>query len=312
MASRTQQRLAALRTRATVTGAVRAFFRGRGFLEVETPLLVPSPGVEVHLRPFRVPCPGGDRWLNTSPEYHMKRLLAAGSGPVFQIARAFRAGEHGDRHNPEFSILEWYRPGTDHLGMLDDTCALLRAVAVAVDAPAPLQWQGRTVDLARPPEVLTVAEALSRWAGVEFGDLQGPDRLERFSLLLTEEVEPHLGRDRVTALTDYPADMASLARLSPDDPTVAHRLEVYVAGLELANAFAELTDPAEQRSRMEVEAAERARQGLPALPLDERFLAALDTLPEAGGIALGLDRLVMLLAGVVDVRDVIAFPWDEA
>ena len=290
---------------------MRAFFSEAGFLEVETPALVRSPGVEVHLDVFPVAARGGALYLNSSPEYHMKRLLAAGSGPVFQLARAFRAAEHGARHNPEFTLIEWYRPHADFSAMLDDCCALLRSVAAALGRGPVLEWRGRRIDLDAPPEVLTIDEALRRHAGVGIDELVGPDRLARFSLLVADRVEPRLGRGRLTALTDYPADMASLARLRPDDPTRAERLEVYAAGVELANAFSELTDPEEQRRRMEAERAERLAQGKPALPFDERFLAALAQMPPAAGCALGLDRLVMLFAGVNDLREVIAFPWED-
>ena len=304
-------RLECLALRARVLDAVREHFREQGFLEVDTPLLVRSPGVEVHLEPFVVPTRAGDLYLNTSPEYHKKRLLAAGAKEIFQLARAFRAGEAGDRHNPEFTLLEWYRPGGDHLAMLDDTHALLQAVADGLGVGPVLVWGGERVDLAAAPEVVGVEEAFVRYAGVAASSLTGPDRAERFSWLLADRVEPRLGRGRLTALTDWPADMASLARLSPDDPSVADRLEVYAAGLELANAFAELTDPQEQRRRMEAERRQRLRQGRSALPLDERFLASLACLPPCGGCALGIDRLVMLLAGEQDLRQVLAFPWEE-
>lgn len=283
-----------LRRRAKVMRDLRRFFDELGYLEVDTPALVPSPGVEPHLLTFEVP--SAQRHLNTSPEYHMKRLLARGSGPIWQVAKVFRAEEHGKRHNPEFSMLEWYVPGFDRDALLTQTCDLLAAVGV-VDDPAAVQ-------------TMSVAEALRRHAGVELAALTGPDRLERWSWLMATEVEPRL--DGLVALVDYPADMASLARLDPDDPTIARRFEIYVDGVELANGFEELTDPVEQRARMEVEAEQRRAMGAPALPLDERFLEALGDVPPCAGVAVGVDRLAMLAAGVDDVRSVMAFSWWQA
>ncbi len=274
--------------------ALRRFFDELGYLEVDTPALVPSPGVEPHLLTFEVP--SARRHLNTSPEYHMKRLLARGSGPIWQVAKVFRAEEHGERHNPEFSMLEWYVPGFGRDALLTQTCDLLAAVGV-VDDPGAV-------------EVMSVAEALRRHAGVELDGLTGPDRLERWSWLMATEVEPRL--EGLVALVDYPADMASLARLDPADPSIARRFEIYVDGVELANGFEELTDPVEQRARMEAEAEQRRDMGLPALPLDERFLEALGDVPPCAGVAVGVDRLVMLAAGVDDVRSVMAFSWWEA
>ena len=281
----------ALKRRAELMRSLRGFFDALGYLEVDTPTLVPSPGVEPHLLTFEVPA--ARRHLNTSPEYHMKRLLARGSGPIWQVAKVFRAEEHGERHNPEFSMLEWYVPGFDRDALLAQTCDLFAAGGV-VDDPAAV-------------EVMTVAEAMRRHAGV---DLTGPDRLDRWSWLMATEVEPRLAG--LVALVDYPADMASLARLDPDDPSVARRFELYVDGVELANGFEELTDPVEQRARMEAEAEQRRIMGRPALPLDERFLEALADVPPCAGVAVGVDRLAMLAAGVDDVRSVMAFSWWEA
>ena len=284
----------ALKRRAELMRSLRGFFDALGYLEVDTPTLVPSPGVEPHLLTFEVPAAG--RHLNTSPEYHMKRLLARGSGPIWQVAKVFRAEEHGERHNPEFSMLEWYVPGFDRDALLAQTCDLFAAVGV-VDDPATV-------------EVMTVAEAMRRHAGVELDDLTGPERLDRWSWLMATEVEPRLAG--LVALVDYPADMASLARLDPDDPSVARRFELYVDGVELANGFEELTDPVEQRARMEAEAEQRRIMGRPALPLDERFLEALEDVPPCAGVAVGVDRLAMIAAGVDDVRSVMAFSWWEA
>ncbi len=226
----------------------------------------------------------------------MKRLLAAGAGPIWQCTKVFRAGERGARHNPEFTMLEWYVPGYGRDALIDEVCALLAACG-AVEDPGAL-------------EVITVQDALRRHAGVELAELTGPDRLDRWSWLMATEVEPRL--TGLVALVDYPADMASLARLDPDDPSLARRFEIYVDGVELANGFEELTDPAEQRARMQAERLERRAADKPELPFDERFLDALADLPPCAGVALGVDRLVMLAAGVDDVRDVLAFSWDQA
>jgi lysyl-tRNA synthetase class 2 len=242
----------------------------------------------------------------------MKRLLAAGSGPIFQVAKAFRGTEHGASHNPEFTMLEWYTPGEGHLDLVQAAAALLRDVTAAAGRPGALVRQGRRIDLDANPEVLSVADAFRSHAGIDPASLTGPDREARFSLILAEQVQPHLGVDRLTALVEWPADMASLARLRPGEPSVAERVEIYVAGIELANGFTELTDAAEQRRRMESERREREALGLPELPFDERFLAALGKMPAAAGMALGVDRLVMLVAGLDDIRKAMAFPWEEA
>lgn len=276
-----------LQFRADVLRAVRAFFVERGFVEVETPAIVRSPGLEPHIRAVRAD--GG--WLVASPEYHMKRLLARGAGRIFQIARCFREDEVGRHHAREFTLLEWYRPDEGWESLVGDLEALLARLA-----------PGRA-DLAPPFERLTVAEAFARFSGRDPFAL--PE--DAFFYELVDRIEPRIGRERPTILHAWPARYAALARLSPDDPRVALRFELYAGGVEICNAFDELTDPVEQRRRFGREQEERRRRGLDAYPVDERFLEDLARMPPAAGAALGVDRLVMLLAGARDIRDVRAF-----
>jgi lysyl-tRNA synthetase class 2 len=305
--------------RARIVREVRAFFESRGYLEVETPLAIPCPGLELHLDAFEaVPTglpaghPGGraPRFLSTSPEYQMKRLLADGFTRIFQITRAFRAGELGERHNPEFTILELYRAHAGVEAIMRDTEQLVARVtggSVRVD--------GRVIDVRPPFARLTVCEAYERYAGVPAEEtLRIAEHDEdRFFRLLVDVVEPALTTlDHALFLTEYPASQASLARKKPGDPRVAERFELYVAGVELCNGFGELTDAVEQRARFERDRAERARRGKPVYPLDERFLEALARgMPESGGNAIGLDRLVALATGTRSIRDVLAFADDE-
>ncbi len=326
--ARLAPRIPHLRTRAAVLRALRSFFDGRGYLEVETPLRVPSPGLELHLAAI----PAGGRWLNTSPEYQMKRLLVGGLERIYQIGHAFRDDERGAHHVCEFTLLEWYRAGASLGDLMAETEALVAHVAREVRGDTLLTGvDGAPVDVAPGWERLAVAEALRRHAGVEAtGQEDGPtlaararaagwevphdatDWDEVFSRLLVEAVEPRLGRGRPTLLWRYPARCAALARLDPRDPMVAERFEVYAGGLELANAFGELTDAAEQRRRFARDVAERERLGRTAHAMDERFLAALqEGMPEASGIALGVDRLVMLVAGVPRIDDVLTFTPEE-
>ena len=284
-----------LELRGDVLAAVRQFFRERGFREVETPLLVRSPGMEPHLRAVAV----GPRYLITSPEYHMKRLLAAGVERIFQIVRCFREDERGRHHAREFTMLEWYRAGSVYEAIMEDCEQLLGALVPLHHGTAGL--------LDAPFERLTVAEAFSR-----HGDLD-PFALseDEFFRALVELVEPALGRARPTILYEWPARYAALARLKPSDARVALRFELYAGGLELANAFDELCDAVEQRRRLLDEQAQRRERALEVYPIDERFLAAVGAMPPSAGIALGLDRLVMVLAGARDIREVQAFPEDE-
>ena len=298
--------------RARALASARSFFVSRGYLEVETPIAIPSPGLDLHLDAFEaVPTglhgsPGPQRFLSTSPEYQMKRLLSAGYGRIFQITRAFRAGEAGERHNPEFTILEFYRANAGVEAVMRDTEQLVARVtggSVILD--------GRTIDVRPPLPRITLLQAFERFAKTP------PDETLRlaehdedtFFSKLAFEVEPALAAfDRGVFVTEYPASQASLARKKPGDPRVAERFELYVAGVELCNGFGELTDAAEQRDRFERDQAERAKRGKPVYPIDDRFLEALARgMPASGGNAIGFDRLVALACGTRSIANVIAF-----
>jgi len=291
-----------LACRSRALAAIRAFFAARGFIEVETPVRIPAPALELHIDS---PPAGRGHWLRASPELHMKRLLAAGCPRIYQIGPCFRAGERGARHTPEFTMLEWYRARAGAREILADTEALVRQVVRETLGRETLDVGGTAVDLAAPWRVLTVREAFRTWAG---WDPVAAYDADRFDLDLVTRVEPALPRDRAVVLTDYPAAAAALARLSPADPAVAERWELYIGGLELANAYGELTDPAAQRERFMACAAARRAAGREVYPLDEPFLAALEAgMPPAGGIALGVDRLVMLLCGASAIEEVRPF-----
>jgi len=298
-----------LRQRANILSLVRSFFAQRDFLEVETPLLVPSPGLDLHLEAFEVGTRSAARYLITSPEYQMKRLLADGYARIFQIAKCFRKGELGDRHNPEFTMLEWYRANAGIDDVMRDTEDL-----VAMVTGGRVTLGERTIDTRTPVERWTVCEAFERFAGIgedETLELAKDDE-DRYFELMVDAVEPGLAAlEHAVFLVDYPASQASLARKRPDDPRVAERFELYVGGIELCNGFGELVDPVEQRSRLERDRAERAARGLPVYPIDERFIDALKTVPPSGGNALGVDRLVALVCGETEIHDVMAFTVDD-
>ncbi|MFT3922810.1 MAG: EF-P lysine aminoacylase EpmA [Myxococcales bacterium] len=301
-----------LRARSRVLRWTREFFEARGFLEVETPLVVPSPGLDVHLDAMSVTTRVGERFLITSPEYQMKRLLSGGLERIFQLCKCFRNDELGERHQPEFSMLEWYRAYASVDDVMGDTEQLVATVArklagTGAHERAELRTAWGPVDVTPPWPRLTVREALARYAGARMEDVVTDE--ERFYSLLLERVEPALTELGAVFLTEYPASMASLARKKPEDPSVAERFEAYVAGIELCNGFGELTDAREQRTRLELDQAERVRRGLPVYPIDERFLSALEQgMPPSGGNALGLDRLVMLALGAAHIEDVLAVP----
>lgn len=312
--------LETLRLRARILSGIRAFFAGRGVLEVETPFLSaaanPDPHVESLATRFLGPGAASGRtlYLHTSPEYPMKRLLAAGSGPIYQLCRVFRQGEAGRIHNPEFTMLEWYRPGFDHHALMDEVEALVREVIGEGTAAFRITYREAFlrhagVDPYRAP-VATLA-ACARKHGVA-GDL-GNGRDDWLDLLLTHVVEPGLAGQGLVFLYDYPVSQAALARVRDDDPPVAERFELYGWGVELANGFHELKDAREQRRRFEAELERRRTAGLDRGPMDEHLLSALEHgLPDCAGVALGVDRLVMLAARATDISEVMAFPLERA
>ncbi len=274
--------LACLSERARVLREIRAFFDARCFTEVETPVRIPAPAPEPH-----IDCPpSGDWFLRASPELQMKKLLAAGMERIYQIGPCFRAGEKGRRHSPEFTMLEWYRANADYSDIARDAEELLAEVL-------------RPRRSAALPRV-TVRDAYLRWAGWDPVETWDQDR---FDFDMATKIEPNLPKEPLF-LTDYPAPAASLARLKSDDPRVAERWELYVDGIELANAFTELVDPVEQRRRFELAREERRALGEADYPLDEEFLDALARMPPSGGVALGVDRLVMLACGASSITDV--------
>jgi len=327
-----------LEARGRIAHALRTWFAGQGFIEVETAALQVSPGNETHLHAFTTELisPGGERhplYLRTSPEFACKKLLAAGETRIFEFARVFRNRERGALHHPEFTMLEWYRANEPYETLMDDSAALLAEAARAAGATR-FTFRGRSVDPYAAPERVTVAEAFERYAGIDLLATVSDGQGERaklaaaaakagvataaddtwgdiFSRILAERVEPHLGLGRATVLYEYPLPLAALARPKPGNGKLAERFELYASGVELANAFGELTDVDEQRRRFEAAMAEKQRIHGERYPVDEDFLAALATMPQACGIALGFDRLVMLATGAQRIEQVLWMPVVE-
>ncbi len=316
-----------LLARNRITASLKAWFAGDGFVETEAAILQVSPGNETHLHGFATEMIGPDgaratRYLHTSPEFALKKLLAAGEDRIVDFARVFRNRERGPLHASEFTMVEWYRAGAPYEAVMADCAAILGQAAQAAGTTE-LTWRGRTADPFAEPERLTVADAFLLHAGIELVGVLS-DRAafataaiargirvaaddtwsDIFSRILVEKVEPNLGIGRATLLCDYPLCEAALARAKPDDPRFAERFELYACGVELANGFAELTDAAEQRRRFSADMDEKERIHGERYPLDEDFLAALEHMPEASGVALGLDRLVMLAAGAPSIDHV--------
>jgi lysyl-tRNA synthetase class 2 len=322
-----------LELRGRLTAATRAFFADRDFLEVDTPALQVSPGLEPHLMAFATQLVAADQqssqtlYLHTSPEFAMKKLLAAGLPRIFQLAHVFRNGERASTHHPEFTMLEWYRTG-GYDGVIADTTALINGLANVTGMPT-VTWRDLTCDLHAEPELLTVQDAFARHAGgidllATVGHMEAligeaerigvrvgqGDRWDDLVLrILAERIEPYLGAGRPTFLVEYPVEMAALARVKPGDARVAERVELYICGVEIANGFGELTDVDEQRRRFIADMDLKERLYGTRYPIDEEFLAALaHGIPDSAGMALGFDRLVMLLAGAEHIEDVLWAP----
>ena len=296
---RAQRRV--LELRAKLNDAIRRFFRDRGFLEVDTPVVLPASAPDANIDAV----PAGARWFRPSPELAMKRLLASGCENIFQLGPVARAGEHGRWHHPEFTLLEWYRADAGYLEILADAKALLAIVAKEIRGATDFAWQGKPVSFAQELwDKFTVSQAFIQHAGWDPAQKFDPDR---FDLDLVTRVEPALPPDHPIVLIDYPAPLAALARRKPDDPARAERWELYLGGVELANAYSELNDPTEQRARFIEANEQRAKRGEKPYPLDETFLAALAQMPPSGGIALGIDRLLMILADADSLDGVLPF-----
>ncbi len=290
--------------RARVIDAIRGFFKREGYLEVETPIRIPAPAPEGHVDPE----PSGQWFLQTSPELCMKQLMAAGYDRIFQICKCFRSRERGSRHLPEMTLLEWYTAEADYTHMMAQCEMLIRDVAFECRGGSRLRYQGSAIDLSAPWQRLTVAEAYER-----YGSLCMADALEqhRFDEIMGLEIEPQLGMNHPVFLYDYPAPCGALARLKPGQPEVAERFELYIGGLELCNGFSELTDGVEQRSRFTSAMARRRQARKSNGPMPDKFLKALEAMPSATGNALGIDRLVMLLADAANIDEVVAFCPEE-
>ncbi len=312
---------AALEARADLYALIRRFFAERGVLEVETPIASRAAATDPALGSLATrwsgPGGGGPLYLQTSPELPMKRLLAAGCGPIYQICKVFRDGERGRLHHPEFSLLEWYRPGWDHGALMDEVAELVRAALGSPGLPVErVAYRDLFLGhLGIDPWGASAASLRQAAVGLEIpsAPVLDLDRDGWLDLLLTHRIQDRLGRGRLSFVTDYPPSQAALARVRPGPPAVAERFELYLEGVELANGFQELTDPDVQRGRFRDDLALRRACGLPEVPPDLAFLAALDSgMPEGAGVALGLDRLLMARLGADHIDAVLAFPVERA
>ena len=308
--------------RASIIRKIRLFFVDRGYLEVETPHRIPAPAPESHIDPV----PSGSWFLQASPEICMKQLLASGYGKIFQICRCWRSGERGSLHLPEFTLLEWYRTGCDYRSLMTECEAMIRTVAetaTSEEGPAlspagegqvlsprveGLTFRGQEIDLSSPWERISVEEAFRAYAPLSMRQALARDL---FDEIMVNDIEPNLGLRKPAFLFDYPAERKTLARLKPGNPDLAERFELYIGGLELANAFSELTDAKEQRERFIQENEDRRVRGKPASTLPEKFLLALENMPPSAGIAMGVDRLVMVLTNASSIDEVVAFTPEE-
>lgn len=310
-----------LRLRARLNALVRQFFAERGVLEVETPILSAAGNSDPNIESFSASFSGHvdagprERWLRTSPEFPLKRLLAGGIGDCYELGRVFRNGEAGGRHNPEFTMLEWYRVGWDHRQLMEETITLVEAALAMAGRRAEVVVESYRQlfldELGLDPMHAPIAELRAPLAEYGIG-AEGLGRDDWLDLLITHKLQPAFPRDRITVIHDYPASQCALARIRPGDPPMAERFELYLGRYELANGYHELNDGAEQRRRFERDNAVRRERGLREIPLDEHLLAVLDAMPDCAGVAMGMERLLMCLAGTDAIADVLAFPFAEA
>ncbi|TPG50514.1 EF-P lysine aminoacylase GenX [Rhodanobacter glycinis] len=314
-------RIASLQLRARLYALIRGFFAERQVLEVETPILSAAGNTDPNIESFstmfsgHVDAGARERWLRTSPEFPLKRLLAAGIGDCYELGRVFRNGEAGGRHNPEFSMLEWYRVGWDHRRLMQETIALVEAALTLVGRRAEVLIESYRQlfldELGIDPSHASIDQLRAPLAEYNVGP-EGLERDDWLDLLITHKLQPSFPRDRITLIHDYPATQCALARIRPGEPPLAERFELYLGRYELANGYHELNDAAEQRGRFERDNALRRRRGLREIPIDERLLDVLDALPDCAGVALGVERLLMCLAGTDAIADVLALPFNEA
>ncbi len=293
-----------LTIRAHIIGSIRRFFIDNDYLEVETPIRIPAPAAEAYIEAVE----SGDWFLQTSPELCMKRLLAAGFERIFQIAKCFRQAERGRLHLPEMTLLEWYRADSSYLDMMNECEALIGRVARKLNSKNSLTYQGSEIDLTPPWRRISVSEAFEKFTSLS---MEAALENDQFDLMMVEEIEPNLAKSQPVFLYDYPASRGTLARLKPQDSRYSERFELYIGGLEICNAFSELIDPVEQKTRFEREQESRRESGRRVYPLPHKFLDALKDMPEAAGNALGMDRLAMLFADAKQIDEVVAFTPEE-
>lgn len=290
--------------RATIIHAIRCFFLEHGYLEIETPYLIPAPAPEAHIDAI----PAGKLYLHTSPELCMKRLLSAGYSKIFQIGKCFRQGERGENHLPEFTLIEWYRAGIDYWALMSECEDMILSIASELGLNLRLERLGQTISLQKPWHRIPVKDAFDRYASISMDEALAADK---FDEVMVEEIECCLGTDKPVFIYDYPASLASLARLRSEDRSLSERFELYIGGYEIANAFSELTDADEQEKRFKEENKRRKSEGKNTYPMPTKFLNALAHMPNSAGIALGIDRLVMLFANTDRIDDVVTFTPEE-
>lgn len=298
------RRKTALQQRGRIIERIRHYFIDKGYLEVETPYRIPAPVPESHIDPVV----SGTWFLHASPEICMKRMLAAGYEKIFQICHCWREGERGSQHIPEFTLLEWYRAGADYFALMEECEELIQVVAVSMGMGIRMMYRDQEILLTSPWERITVEEAFNRYSRISVKEALKQDL---FDEVMVQDIEPKLGMKKPTFIYDYPAKRRAMARLKEEDQSVAERFELYVGGVEIANAFSELTDADEQRRVFQLEMETRQSLGKEIYPTPERFLDELEDMPPSAGIALGVDRLVMVLLKAKTIDEVIAFPPEE-